>query len=80
MKQQVYKNQTFSLPIEVSIELHSLVKRREMSRFVADAIRKELDAKKDKLRNAYILANNDPGQTDATNEWQGTLADGADEW
>lgn len=80
MKQHAYKNQTFSLPIEVSNELHSLVKRREMSRFVTDAIRKELDTKKQELRNAYILANRDPGQIDATTEWQGTLADGVDEW
>lgn len=79
MKQQ-YKNQTFSLPIEVTIELHSLVKRREMSRFVADAIRKELEAKKLALRSAYISANKDPGQIEATDEWQGTLADGVNEW
>lgn len=70
MKQQTYKNQTFSLPIEVSLELHSFVKRREMSRFVSDAIRKELDVKKQELRNAYIAANKDSGQIEATNEWQ----------
>ena len=77
---QTYKNQTFSLPVEISLELHSLVKRREMSRFVADAIRKELEAKKKELRDAYISANKDLGQIEATEEWQGTLADGVDEW
>lgn len=81
MKQhQVYKNQTFSLPIEVTHELHSLVKRREMSRFVAEAIRKELEAKKQELRNAYLSANNDSGQNEATREWEETLMDGFDEW
>jgi|EndMetStandDraft_5_1072996.scaffolds.fasta_scaffold3705548_1 metal-responsive CopG/Arc/MetJ family transcriptional regulator len=80
MKQQEYKNQTFSLPIEIAAELHSMVKRREMSRFVADAIRKELEAKKQELRNAYISANKDPGQIQAANEWQGTLEDGVNDW
>ena len=79
MKQQKYKNQTFSLPVEISLELHSLVKSREMSRFVADAIRKELEVKKQELRNAYISANKDLGQIEATKDWKGTLADGMDE-
>lgn len=80
MKQKAYKNQTFSLPVEITLELHSLVKRREMSRFVADAIRKELEAKKQELRNAYILASKDLGQIEAMDEWKNTLTDGMDEW
>jgi hypothetical protein len=82
MKKQQKKtiNQTFSLPLDVSQELHAYVKRREMSRFVSDAIRKELDTKKEELRQAYLMANEDEGQIEATEEWQGTLADGADEW
>ena len=35
-------NQTFSLPLDISADLHTYVKRREMSQFVSDAIRKEL--------------------------------------
>ena len=80
MKQQTYKNQTFSLPIEVTNDLRSFVKRREMSHFVADAIRKELELKKQELRKAYISANKDPGQIEGNSEWQGTLTDGIDEW
>jgi hypothetical protein len=80
MKQQTYKNQTFSLPLEISQELHSLVKNRGMSRFVAEAIRKELEMKKQELRNAYISANEDPGQVEAMEEWSGTVGDGADDW
>jgi hypothetical protein len=71
-------NQTFSLP-DISRELYAYVKRREMSRFVAEAIRKELEAKKEELRQAYLIANEDEGQLDAINEWQGTLGDGIDE-
>lgn len=73
-------NQTFSLPVEISAELHAYVKSRERSRFVAEAIRKELKARKDKLRKAYLDANEDIGQFEATEEWQGTLGDAADEW
>ncbi len=80
MRQQKYKNQTFSLPEEIANDLHSLVKRREMSRFVADAIRKELEVKKQNLRNAYIAANKDIGQIEALEEWKETLSDGVDEW
>lgn len=51
-----------------------------MSRFVADAIRKELESKKEELRQAYLMANEDEGQLETTNEWQGTLADGTEDW
>jgi len=73
-------NQTFSLPLDVSEDLHALVKNREMSRFVSDAIRKELNAKKQYLRKCYRQANRDEGQLEATNDWQTTLADGLDDW
>lgn len=71
MEQKAYKNQTFSLPVEISLELHSLVKRREISRFVAEAIRKELEVKKQELRKAYLSANKDQGQIETIVEWQG---------
>lgn len=80
MRQHTYKNQTFSLPIDLSLELHSFIKRREMSQFVAEAIRKQLEIKKQELRKAYLMSNEDEGQHEANVEWQGTLGDGADEW
>ncbi|MBX9703593.1 MAG: hypothetical protein K2X39_05520 [Silvanigrellaceae bacterium] len=58
-KQSKTINQTFSLPTNISQELHVYVNRREMSCFVADAIRKELDAKKEELRKDYQRANED---------------------
>lgn len=79
-KQSKTINQTFSLPADVSQELHAYVKRREMSRFVADAIRKELEAKKEELRKAYQMANDDEGQLEAINEWEGSIGDSADDW
>lgn len=72
-------NQTFSLPLDVSQELHAYVKRREMSRFVSEAIRKELETKKKELREAYLMANEDEGQTEVMEDWQSTLLDGLDE-
>lgn len=80
MEKQKYKNQTFSLPVAVSMELHFLVKTRERSHFVADAISEKLEAKKQELRAAYIAMNKDSGQVEARKEWESTLADGIDEW
>ncbi len=80
MKEQRKKiNQTFSIPLDISQELHIYVKRREMSGFVAEAIRKELEVKKEELREAYRAANTDEGQLEAK-EWDVTLNDGLDEW
>jgi hypothetical protein len=82
MKKQESKkiNQTFSIPLDVSQELHTYVKRREMSQFVSDAIRKELKSKKEELRQAYLAANKDQGQKEAMVEWENTIGDGSDEW
>lgn len=81
MRKQEIKtvNQTFSLPIEVSSDLHAYVKSRERSRFVAEAIKKELKEKKEELRKAYMSANEDAGQIEAAQEWQSTLGDGIDD-
>jgi hypothetical protein len=73
-------NQTFSLPIEVSEDLHTYIKRREMSRFVSDLLREGLEAKKRELRQSYLDANEDEGQLETMKDWEGTLADGTDEW
>lgn len=73
-------NQTFSIPVHLSLELQTLVKSRERSRFVADAIRKELEAKKKELRDAYLAANKDAGQIETLEEWKNTLGDSVDEW
>lgn len=73
-------NQTFSLPSDVSKDLHTYVRRREMSQFVSDAIRKELEYKKEELKKEYLAANEDEGQKDAIADWGSTIGDGLDEW
>jgi len=80
MEKQQYKNQTFSLPVTISKDLKFLVKTRERSHFVADAISEKLEAKKQELREAYISMNKDSGQIEAMKEWENTLADGIDDW
>jgi hypothetical protein len=73
-------NQTFSIPMDISQELHTYVKRREMSQFVTEAIRKELETKKNELRKAYSAASKDEGQREAMKTWKDTISDGSDEW
>ncbi len=79
MKEQRKKiNQTFSIPLDISQELHTYVKRREMSSFVAEAIRKELEVKKEELREAYRASSEEDRLE--VKEWDSTLNDGLDEW
>ncbi len=73
-------NQTFSLPLDVMHDLHTYIKPRERSRFVSELLRNGLEAKKHDLRQSYIDANTDAGQTEALTDWEGTVADGTDEW
>ncbi len=73
-------NQTFSLPVEVLHDLHVYIRPRERSRFVSDLLREGLEAKKQDLRQSYIDANQDAGQNEALIDWEGTVADGTDEW
>ncbi len=72
-------NQTFSIPIEVSNELHVYVKNREMSQFVSDAIKKELESKKKQLRAEYADMKTDPAQREVMKDWESTIGDGLDE-
>jgi hypothetical protein len=82
MRRQQVKtvNQTFSIPQEVLYDLNALVKPRERSRFVSELLRDALEIKKQELRQAYFEANNDEGQLEAMKDWEGTVADGSDEW
>jgi len=82
MKKQEFKkvNQTFSIPLDVSNDLHFFVKKREMSQFVSEALRKELLCKKEDLKKHYLAANKDEGQIEEMNNWEGALEDGSNDW
>jgi len=56
-------------------DLHMFVKRREMSRFVADAVKQKLEVKKNDLREAYLAANEDEGQQEVLQDWEVTLSE-----
>lgn len=80
MKATTYKNQTFSIPIDIVNDLHALVKNREISQFVATAIKKELSAKKTALKRQYMSANKDKGQKEVAKDWESTIIDGNNDW
>lgn len=71
-KQQKIKrvNLTFSIPTQVSQDLHIYVKQREMNEFVSESLIKELKLKKDELRQCYVQANEDQGQLEALQDWE----------
>lgn len=73
-------NLTFSIPIDLSVELHAYIKKRGLSKFVAEAIKKSLAEKKRELKEQYLMANEDEGQNEAAMDWESALMDGSDEW
>ena len=62
-------NVTFSLPEDTHKKLQSLVGRRKMSAFVAQAIDKELEKQVHALKQAYIEAEADVGRQKVVNDW-----------
>ena len=72
-------NRTYSIPKDVDKALHLLVKKRGMSHFVTEAIRKELEVKENSLLEAYAMANEDTGQKEAAKDWECTISDGLNE-
>lgn len=75
-----YKNQTFSIPTDIVSDLHSLVKHREISKFVSQAIKKQLSARKTALKRQYISANKDKGHKEVMKDWESTISDGNYDW
>ena len=74
-------NQTFALPADIFQDLHIYVKKSEISRFVSNAIRKELELKKArKIRKAYLSVNKDLIQQETLEDWETTIYDGSNEW
>lgn len=66
---------TVSLPIELDRELHTLIKKMELSNFVSECIKKGLADVKKKLLQEYSMAENDEGQKEARSDWQSPLSD-----
>ena len=64
------------MPIDVDRDLHVLVRRRSISQFVAESVRKSLSQLGDELLKEYAEANKDEGQKEAMKDWSSTTADG----
>lgn len=69
-------NVTFSIPIEINNMLHSMVDRRKLSHFVAQALKQALSEKKQTLKEAYKEASKDPDRLRTIKEWE--VLDGED--
>jgi hypothetical protein len=72
-------NRTFSIATDVDRDLHLLVKKRGMSRFVSEILRKGLKERRDSLHKEYSMANEDEGQQEAKRDWAATITDGLGE-
>ena len=67
---------TFSIPIELNNMLHSMVDRRKLSLFVAQALEHALKEKKQTLKEEYIQASKDPHRLKTIEDWE--VLDGED--
>jgi metal-responsive CopG/Arc/MetJ family transcriptional regulator len=70
------KSVTFSIPAELNNMLHSMVERRGLSRFVAQALEQALSEKKNALKQAYAQASKDPDRLKTIKEWEALDAEG----
>jgi hypothetical protein len=61
---------TFSIPIELNNVLHSMIDRKKLSHFVAQALENALNEKKQILKEAYIQASKDPDRLKTIKEWE----------
>jgi len=61
---------TFSIPVELNNMLHSMIDRRKLSHFVAQALNHALIEKKQILKEAYIQASKDPDRLKTIKEWE----------
>jgi hypothetical protein len=61
---------TFSIPVELNNVLHSMIDRKKLSHFVAQALEYALNEKRQVLKEAYIQANKDPDRLKTIKEWE----------
>lgn len=67
---------TFSIPVELNNMLHSMIDRRKLSRFVAQALEYALNEKKQILKEAYIQASKDSDRLKVIKEWEALDGEG----
>lgn len=62
-------NVTFSIPVSTNTLLHTFVEKRGLSKFVSKAIDQALENEKNKLKAAFIEAENDPDLKETFDDW-----------
>jgi len=62
-------NVTFSLPEPLIRQLHAVVKKRDLSRFVSKAIEKALNEAQEILKAAYAAADKDADRNKVIEDW-----------
>lgn len=62
-------NVTFSIPAETHELLQSLIGKRKMSSFAAEALRNALEQKREALKRAYREAESDPDRIGISEDW-----------
>lgn len=62
-------NATFSIPEDVLQLLHAFVEKRGLSKFVAQAIKKALEEKRNSLKAAYREAEKDEDTKETIEDW-----------
>ncbi len=76
----VQEHMTISIPSDIKHELFLYVKKRSISRFIADAVREKLKEKKMSLEEQYKLAAIDEERNLEFKEWEdATIGDGLNE-
>ena len=62
-------NVTFTIPLEINKLLHSIVGRRKISSFVAQALHNALKEELEVLKKAYEQAEQDPDRRALIKDW-----------
>lgn len=70
---------TLTFPEEFIRDLHSYVPRRQLSKFVYEIVRKELESKKAKMARAFREAAQDEELSAEFELWDSCIGDGIDE-
>lgn len=70
---------SFSIPVELTTMLYSMVDRRKLSQFVAQVLKQALQEKSNALKEAYVQASKDPNRLQTIKEWEGLEGEGCHE-
>ncbi len=79
MKENKKISVTFSIPVELNTMLHSMIDRRKLSLFVAQALEQALQEKREALKKAYVQAYKDSDRIQTIKEWEALEGEGGND-